>query len=74
MKFIWSKILILKMKLTWADFIGDSRNPIMCNIDEMIRHKPDYIFVVNPGLAYLKKVKRAFDERGIDTKKIIALR
>ncbi len=58
----------------WADFRENPDNPLIKSIDDMLKCEPDYIFVVNPGLSYLKKVRRYLVEREADPEKIVALR
>ncbi|MBO6113089.1 MAG: glycosyltransferase family 2 protein [Lachnospiraceae bacterium] len=58
----------------WADFKGDEKNSIVTGIDEMVEKRPDYVFVVNPGIEYLRKVKEALRSRTFDERRVISLR
>ncbi|MBR5375805.1 MAG: glycosyltransferase family 2 protein [Lachnospiraceae bacterium] len=58
----------------WTDFDSKGFNTIIKSVDEMIERDPDYIVVINPGPVYFQKAKEFLKSKGVDTKKIVALR
>ncbi len=58
----------------WTDFDASGFNPMIKGIDEMIERDPDFIVVVNPGMTYLKRASELLVSKGVDPKKIVAVR
>ena len=57
-----------------ADFHHNPLNPFVKNIDDLLRYKPDYILVVNPGESYFERVREALMEKGVEKERIIRFR